>query len=252
MRCKRRRGCAVASEVIYWAYKFVGENDMQVIVFDLGGTLMEYKGMPLSWVDYYEPAFVLLNRKLNYPVTDGAIRTSVEMLKSFNPRVNYREVEYKAEDIFSKVLSGWGISGDISFCVDEFWSGLKLKAEIYPDAVDTIRFLRGKGYVVAALTDLPNGMPDRVFTKDIKSLIEHFDCYMSSETVGYRKPNPAGLVKVARKYSCEVEDVIFIGDEEKDRKTAENVGCRFIKISRNKTENYDIADLSELTKMLKL
>ena len=214
---------------------------MNLIVFDLGGTLMEYKGMPLSWVDYYEPAFVLLNRKLNYPVTDGAIRTSVEMLKSFNPRVNYREVEYKAEDIFSKVLSGWGISDNISFCVDAFWSGLKLKAEIYPDAVGTIQFLQNKGYIVAALTDLPNGMPDRVFTKDIK---------MSSETVGYRKPNPAGLVKVAQKYSCEVEDVIFVGDEEKDRQTAENAGCRFIKISRNKTGSYDIADLSELTKML--
>lgn len=27
---------------------------MRVIVFDLGGTLMEYEGMPHSWVDYYE------------------------------------------------------------------------------------------------------------------------------------------------------------------------------------------------------
>lgn len=223
---------------------------MKVIVFDLGGTLMEYKGMPLSWVNYYEAGFTSLSRKMKFPVSQNDINESVEILKAFNPRVNYREVEYKAEDIFSKVLSGWGISGDISFCVDAFWSGLKLKAEIYPDAVDTIRFLQNKGYIVAALTDLPNGMPDRVIAKDIKNLIGHFDCYMSSEAVGYRKPNPAGLVKVAQKYSCEVEDVIFIGDEEKDRKTAENVGCRFIKISRNKTENYDIADLSELTKVL--
>lgn len=250
MRCKRRRGCAVASEVIYWAYKYVGENDMQVIVFDLGGTLMEYKGMPLSWVNYYEAGFTSLSKKLNSPVSQNDINESVEILKAFNPRVNYREVEHKAEDIFSKALSGWGISDDISFCVDKFWNGLKLKAEIYPDAVETIRFLQGKGYIVAALTDLPNGMPDRVFAKDIKSLIEHFDCYMSSETVGYRKPNPAGLAKVAQEYSCEIEDVIFVGDEEKDRKTAENVGCRFIKISRNKTGSYDIADLSELTKML--
>ena len=26
----------------------------QVIVFDLGGTLMEYEGMPHSWNSYYE------------------------------------------------------------------------------------------------------------------------------------------------------------------------------------------------------
>lgn len=26
-------------------------------VFDIGGTLMEYKGMPCIWVDYYENGF---------------------------------------------------------------------------------------------------------------------------------------------------------------------------------------------------
>lgn len=30
---------------------------MKAIVFDIGGTLMEYKGMPLSWLDYYKTAF---------------------------------------------------------------------------------------------------------------------------------------------------------------------------------------------------
>lgn len=27
-------------------------------VFDIGGTLMEYKGMPCVWVDYYENGFL--------------------------------------------------------------------------------------------------------------------------------------------------------------------------------------------------
>lgn len=30
---------------------------MKIIVFDLGGTLMEYRGMPLNWSDYYEKGF---------------------------------------------------------------------------------------------------------------------------------------------------------------------------------------------------
>ena len=28
-----------------------------VIVFDLGGTLMRYEGMPHSWISYYQAAF---------------------------------------------------------------------------------------------------------------------------------------------------------------------------------------------------
>lgn len=32
---------------------------MKVIVFDLGGTLMEYEGMPLNWSNYYEQGFAM-------------------------------------------------------------------------------------------------------------------------------------------------------------------------------------------------
>lgn len=34
----------------------------KAIVFDLGGTLMEYTGMPLNWNDYYICGFENLNR----------------------------------------------------------------------------------------------------------------------------------------------------------------------------------------------
>lgn len=30
---------------------------MRAIVFDLGGTLMQYAGMPHSWVDFYRQGF---------------------------------------------------------------------------------------------------------------------------------------------------------------------------------------------------
>lgn len=30
---------------------------IKVIVFDIGGTLMEYRNMPLSWLDYYKKGF---------------------------------------------------------------------------------------------------------------------------------------------------------------------------------------------------
>lgn len=38
----------------------------KVFVFDLGGTLMEYKGMPASWIDYYEQGFKELNEYWGY------------------------------------------------------------------------------------------------------------------------------------------------------------------------------------------
>lgn len=33
---------------------------MKVIVFDLGGTLMQYVGMPYSWVEFYTKGFEMI------------------------------------------------------------------------------------------------------------------------------------------------------------------------------------------------
>ena len=77
---------------------------MKVIVFDLGGTLMQYVGMPYSWVEFYYQGFEAIIQKYNCSISKEAIEKSLQMLKAFNPRVNYREVEYAAEYIFSKIL----------------------------------------------------------------------------------------------------------------------------------------------------
>ena len=43
---------------------------MNVIVFDIGGTLMEYVNMPNVWIDYYDSAFRHVREKLGLPLTD--------------------------------------------------------------------------------------------------------------------------------------------------------------------------------------
>ena len=67
---------------------------MKAVVFDIGGTLMEYKGMPYSWIDYYETGFKSVNKKHQCNISEFEIDRSVEILKSYNPRLNYREREY--------------------------------------------------------------------------------------------------------------------------------------------------------------
>ena len=37
---------------------------IKVAAFDIGGTLMEYKGMPGVWIDYYENGFRHVCEKL--------------------------------------------------------------------------------------------------------------------------------------------------------------------------------------------
>ena len=226
------------------------ENILKVVVFDLGGTLMQYIGMPYSWVDFYYQGFKAIAEKYCSDFSPDKIQASVDILKQFNPRVNYRENEYSAEYIFSTALEAWKLNVSIQECIETFWKSLNLKAEIYDDTISVINELKHKGYAIAVLTDLPNAMPDYIFKKDIEELLSCFDFYVSSSVAGYRKPNIAGLKMISDKFNTSLCDLIFIGDEEKDRQTAINANCKFIKIDRTKTRDNSIDSLFALLNIL--
>lgn len=221
-----------------------------MIVFDLGGTLMQYMGMPHSWVDYYPEGFAAILEKLQCSVPQKIVENSLLMLKDLNPRINYRDTEYSAESVFTKVLEPWHLDVPIQSCIEAFWSGLKLQAEIFPDTIPVLKQLREKGWVIAALTDLPSAMPDELFKRDISGLLEYFDYYVSSSVSGYRKPNGRGLQMISERFATPITELLFVGDEEKDRETALRVGCRFILIDRNEKREEGITDLSELLALL--
>lgn len=207
---------------------------------------MEYVGMPVSWVDYYRQGFEELNRYYQCGVSAACIDRSIEILKSFNARIFYREVEYTPEYIFGKVLEHWPERLPIHECLYKFFEGLELTAMIYPDTIPALKALRKKGYQIATLTDLPTAMPDELFKKDIAPLLPYFDLYVSSLSCGFRKPNSKGLELIAEHYEIPVNELIFIGDEEKDRKTACNAGCPFVRIDRKQEGTGDICDLTEI------
>ena len=83
-------------------------DNIKLFVFDVGGTLMEYKGMHLSWAGYYKSSFEYVNEKLELGLSDQQIATSVQIFTDYNPAVNPREKEIDPEIIFGDIIKGWG------------------------------------------------------------------------------------------------------------------------------------------------
>jgi putative hydrolase of the HAD superfamily len=213
----------------------------------LGGTLMEYTGMPHSWVDFYQQGFeqIILDYRL-HPSTED-IQKSIVILKSFNARLVYREIEYTPQYIFEKVLKYWNINVAVDTAISSFFKGLALVSNVYGDTIPALEKLKEQGYTIATLTDLPTAMPDTLFKRDIPELLSHIDFYVSSLSCGYRKPNKAGLQLIADKYGVNITELIFIGDEEKDRLTAKNANCKFLLIDRiMKSNDADIHCLDDI------
>lgn len=219
---------------------------MKVVVFDLGGTLMQYVGMPHSWVQFYRQGFDTICEKFGCSVTETEVERSIQCLSELNPRVKYREEEYLPEEMFAKALAHWQSELPVEECVQVFWDGLKLKAELYPDTISVLCNLKEKGYKIAALTDLPSGFPDKRFIEDIAELLPHFDCYISSAIAGVRKPNEGGLRMIAERFGVALSELVLVGDEEKDFRTAERAGCRFVRIDRSGESKDSISNLKEV------
>ena len=227
----------------------------KVIVFDLGGTLMEYEGMPLSWISYYEDCFNAVNYRYNLKLTQDDILRSVEVLKEYNPRYKSREIEYPSEFLFQEATAHWNTYIDLHDLITEFFRGMQLTPKIYDDTEPVVAKLKTNGFKTAALTNLPSSMPGRIYKADIPQILEMLDLYVSSEICGYRKPNKAGLEYIAKFFNVNIRDLVFIGDEKLDIDTAQNANCVSVLICRSGemkdyAQDYTIKSLWELEDIL--
>lgn len=228
---------------------------MNTIVFDIGGTLMEYRNMPYVWLDFYEGAFNYVRERLALPLSDELIAESVETLRQFNPKVNYREADYTPEYIFTKATEKWNCDFELGGVISAFFENMKLTPYIYPDSIPALERLKALGITLCTLTDVATGMPDELHKSYFPELLPYFDLYVSSVSCGMRKPNPKGLEDIAERFGLCAEDVLFVGDEEKDILVAKRFGCRSALIDRKGRQadfgqDFTIKNFNSIEKLL--
>lgn len=223
---------------------------IKVAAFDIGGTLMEYKGMPGVWIDYYENGFKHVREKLLPQISDDDIAAGMAILRGYNPTIKYREADYSHERIFGEIAQKWGtdISVDkIAYC---FFEAFPLEAYTYPETIPVLYQLCTTGIKIATLTDVATGMPDELHKSYFPELMPYFDLYVSSTSCRYRKPNIKGLVDIAVHFGVKPDEMIFIGDERKDVLVANCFGCTSVYIDRYNNnrdfgQKYTVKNLNE-------
>ena len=229
---------------------------IRVLVFDIGGTLMEYRDMPNSWVDFYPEAFAHVNDKLGLGLTEEDIDKSMEALLSYNPRLHYRERDYSPEHIFKDVTSHWKGSFELDRVIETFFESMKLTPYLFPETIDVLEKLKTEGIRIAALTDIACGMPDEMQIGYFSEVMPYFEEYVSSINCGWRKPSPVGLERIAERFGADKTEMVFIGDEEKDIRTAQRFGCHSVLIDRKNSgksfgQDHTIKELTEIFSILK-
>ncbi|MCR4939541.1 MAG: HAD hydrolase-like protein [Treponemataceae bacterium] len=231
---------------------------INLAVFDLGGTLMEYQGLHLSWISNYKKCFDYVNEKLGLGLTEAQIEKSIQILTDYNPRVKPREADIEPEIIFKDVTAGWMLPDSIPVAkiIDIFFEALELNPLIYEDSIPCLKALRERGIKIAVLTDVATGMPDQLHKNYNGPLLPYFDMYVSSLSCGFKKPNPKGLYDIAAFFHAEAENMLMIGDDKRDVLVAQRFGCKSVLIERPASDlheagrdygqDFTITSLSEL------
>ncbi|MDE6595448.1 MAG: HAD family hydrolase, partial [Oscillospiraceae bacterium] len=117
--------------------------------------------------------------------------------------------------------------------------------------------LKQHGIKIGILTDVAYGMENEFSLKDISALSDFIDIAFTSVDVGYRKPNSAGYLKLIGALEISPNEMIFIGDEEKDIIGAKKLGIVSALINRSKEtkdfgQDYTLKSLSDIFSILQL
>lgn len=229
---------------------------MKAIGFDVGHTLIKYNN-PLNWQGLYRSGLEHAAAAVNITLSEDMILAATDVLLKYNTRVNYREWETTSDCIFSEISERWGLQTDLYTIKSGFYSFFRADAEPYPETIDTMKKLKQHGIKIGILTDVAYGM-DNVFSlEDISVLSDFIDIAITSVDVGYRKPNAAGYLKLLDSLEIYPNDMIFIGDEEKDIVGAGKLGIVSALINRGKEikdfgQDYTLESLSDIFSILDL
>lgn len=228
---------------------------IKAVVFDIGHTLVHYKN-PLNWRSLYEPALENVEQQCNYQLTEKNYADAISILCEYNTRINPREKEVSADHIWSRILNSWNKEiSDLLICKEAFYSFFRNDCFVHEDVLEFLTYLRKRNLKTATLSDVPYGLENKYALEDISSIVEYIDLPYTSNDIGYRKPNIKGLQMIAQELDILVQEMMYIGDEEKDIICANNAGAVSVLIDRETKgfdygQHYRVNSLNELKSVL--
>ncbi|HXP90001.1 MAG TPA: HAD family hydrolase [Fibrobacteria bacterium] len=190
---------------------------LKAITFDLGDTLLYYEGVPLNWSLHYHPGLTRGFEAADISMTESMLDLGAQVLTKYNTRLHPREVEYSAERIFSEICESIAVDPTWQEAISNgFFSYFQQKAILYPDTIAALTVLKERGCRIGILTDVAYGMPKAFVERDISPFRDWVDVLLTSVDVGCRKPSPCGFRKLSEALGTPPDQMVYVGNEEKD------------------------------------
>ena len=218
------------------------------ILFDLDDTLLDFHASE------YVALKISLKKNLNFEINKEIYQEFKKINeKYFNEFANAKFSREEFHKIrFEKLLSYLNLNFDPIKLNETYMLELSLGAVLFPDVIDTLNYLKNKGYKLFIAS---NGIKDIQISRLKKANIySYFDYIFVSSEIGVNKPNTKFFDYIFS-YLNDYNKVLFImiGDrEESDILGAKNSKIKSVIVGKkDKTEaDYKIEKLIDLKNIL--
>ncbi|MEZ5776287.1 MAG: HAD family hydrolase [Hyphomicrobiaceae bacterium] len=185
------------------------------VVFDLDGTLVD------TAPDLAHATNHALSRIGIPAVALETVRASVSH--------GARAMLVKALDIAGWTLPDAEIDDLLTHFLDFYGENIAVESRPYPDAVEVVKGLKGRGMRLAVCTNKREGM-SRKLLKEL-GMLDLFSAVVGRDTLPVYKPDPGHLIGTVILADGDLGRTVMVGDSETDVLTAKAAGIPVIGVT---------------------
>lgn len=198
------------------------EMGIKAVVFDLGGTLIEYAGEFATWPDLEAPGLAAAHESLRsdgvpLPSLERFQMTGYDLLPKRWPLATSGEENLTVPLLLGEILATLSIPLPSADALLE--AATKYERSVCAGAMpieyglEVVRQLRSEGYKLGLISNtMFSGLAHK---EDLErfDLAPYFDSMVFSSDVNMWKPNPAPFQHVLEELGVEASAAVFIGDD---------------------------------------
>ncbi len=184
-------------------------DNYKAIFFDLGGTLIDADKDRRAHLEILEEIIL----RYGIPVSaEEALDAHYEYLVEETNKETFITAWDALKRSLYKLFSEYvpDIKLDFGWIKEIYFKYHEKFVELYPGAVELIKFLKEKGKHVGIISDIDNDYME--FQLKLFGIIDLFDSITTSEEVRAYKPNPEIFQKALDKAGIQGNQAIYIGD----------------------------------------
>ena len=236
---------------------------IRAIIFDLGGTLIEFNPDHLPWLEWERAGLQSAHAYLStrgYDVPERAFeRHFFEPLPERWAQATQGQTNLKLEELMRETCSACGLTPtetEIQEVVAQYIRPLDTRIELFADTLDTLEALRRRGLLLGLVSNTM--WPGEYHRRELDrfGMTPYFEHTVFSADVGVWKPQPDIYHLSLDALRVSAQEAIFVGDTpQHDIVGAQGVGMRAV-YKRNHALVSDTvrpdAEITHLTELLTL